>query len=98
MHQPPILNFEKKIDRIVGKNTVRALDLELPPLDEKPPVLQSVDIVVRYQGAGNAVLRYPISRPKPSSSLTCANILSAATGFSIGSAKTPIRSGRNRRP
>ena len=55
----PILNFENKIDRIVGKKTVRALDLELPPLDEKPPVLQSVDIVVRYKGAGNAVPLLP---------------------------------------
>ena len=67
MHEPPILNFEKKIDRIVGKNTVRALALELPPLDEKPPVLQSVDIVVRYQAPATLFLCYRTKCcPKPS--------------------------------
>jgi hypothetical protein len=58
-HEPPILNFQKKIDRVVGKQTVRALDLELPPLDEKPPVLQVVDIVVHYRGAANELPLFP---------------------------------------
>jgi len=53
MHEPPILNFQNKIDRIVGKKTVVALDLELPAVDEKPEVLQIVDVVVRYQGAAS---------------------------------------------
>lgn len=53
MQVPPILNFENKIDRIVGKKTVVALDKELPKLDEKPEVAQIADIVVRYQGAGD---------------------------------------------
>jgi hypothetical protein len=30
-HKPKILNYQGKIDRIVGKKTVAALDLELPP-------------------------------------------------------------------
>ena len=51
-----ILNFAGKIDPIVGKNTVAALDLELPalPPDEEivPPIKRKVaDIVVRFQGA-----------------------------------------------
>jgi hypothetical protein len=30
LHRPPILNFANKIDAIVGKKTIAALDDELP--------------------------------------------------------------------
>lgn len=53
----PILNFEGKIDRIVGKKTVAALDKELPPDNsggDVPVVTKTfVDVVVRFIG-GNA--------------------------------------------
>lgn len=38
LHRPPILNFAHKIDAIVGKKTIAALDDELPfqPPDKRP--------------------------------------------------------------
>jgi hypothetical protein len=55
-HKPPILNFRGEIDNIVGKKTVAALDLELPPKsggDTPPPSTQQtrVDIILKFAGA-----------------------------------------------
>ncbi|MFN7923928.1 MAG: hypothetical protein U0Q16_27755 [Bryobacteraceae bacterium] len=38
-HAPPILNYQGKIDRIVGKKTVAALDLELPAKATPTPAI-----------------------------------------------------------
>lgn len=54
MQSPPILNYRGQIDRIVGKKSVTALDLELPRLGAAPIVVtEKVDIVVGFQGAGH---------------------------------------------
>jgi hypothetical protein len=53
---PPIINFAGQIDRIVGKKTVAALDKELPKLRVPTTVVtETVDVIVRFIGAGDFV-------------------------------------------
>ena len=50
---PPILNYAGQIDRVVGRKTVAALDLELPKRGEAPiEATHKVDIVIGLKGAG----------------------------------------------
>jgi hypothetical protein len=69
LHSPPILNFEGKIDDIVGKKTVDALDKELPrlgaaPIEPPQPPREIADVIVRYIGTRPEVGNVRINQPQ----------------------------------
>jgi hypothetical protein len=69
LHRPPILNFQGKIDDIVGKKTVAALDKELPrlgaaPIEPPKPAREIADIIVRYIGTNPEVGNVRINQPQ----------------------------------
>ncbi len=66
LHKPPILNFKNRIDPIVGKKTVDALDKELPRLGAAPvkPPREIADIIVRYIGTRPEVGNVRINQPQ----------------------------------
>lgn len=60
-HKPPILNYQRQFDDIVGRKTVAALDKELP--EEVTPVeivVRALDIVVFFVGGADVEAPPPL--------------------------------------